>query len=156
VWLCSGQSNMVLPVSRSLSASREIAGSANDRIRAVTIPLASGATPLDTFPSPLDWKAADPASTGSFSAAGYYFARELQKTVNVPMGLVVSAWGGSKIQPWMSAQALRALGGNGELLDLLETYPTDPASAAERFGVAWRKWWTSAAGGRSAGDPWDP
>src|SRR5262249_8011113 len=65
VWLCSGQSNMVLPVSRSLSASREIAGSANDRIRAVTIPLASGATPLDTFPSPLDWKAADPASTGS-------------------------------------------------------------------------------------------
>jgi sialate O-acetylesterase len=154
VWLCSGQSNMVLPVSRSLNAAREIASSANDRIRAVTIALTSSATPLDSFASPLEWKTADPASTGSFSAAGYYFARELQKTVRVPMGLVVSAWGGSKIQPWISAQALRALGGNDELLDLLGIYPTDPASAAQRFGALWRKWWATAAA--APGDPWDP
>lgn len=153
VWLCSGQSNMALPVSRSLGASVEIANSANDRIRAVTIPMKSAATPLETFEAPLEWKVAGPAATGTFSAACYYFARELQKTVPVPMGLVVSAWGGSKIQPWMSAKALRQLGEGGPLLDVLDVYRTDPAAAAERFGDVWQDWWKRRAGADAA-DPW--
>ena len=156
VWLCSGQSNMEWPVSRSLSAQVEIAGSANDRIRALTIARASSPTPLDAFAPPLEWKRADPASTGSFSAVCYYFARELQKTVPVPMGLVISSWGGSRIQPWMSTQALRALGGNDALLGVLEGYPTDPASAAQRFGTIWQEWWKNAARDPASGDPWSP
>ena len=153
VWLCSGQSNMVLPVSRSLSPNVEIANSANDRIRAVTIPMKADATPLDTFEAPLEWKVAGPATTGTFSAACYYFARELQKTVRVPMGLVVSAWGGSKIQPWMSAKALRQLGEGGPLLDVLAVYRTDPAAAAAQFGDFWKDWWKARAGANAA-DPW--
>jgi sialate O-acetylesterase len=156
VWLCSGQSNMALTVSRSSNGPFEIAGSANDRIRAVTLPLASSPTPLDTFPAPLEWKRAEPASTGSFSAACYYFARELQKTVGVPMGLVVSAWGGSKIQPWMSARALRALGGYDTLLDVLDVYPGDPAAAALRFGTLWQDWWKGAVRDPARADPWSP
>jgi sialate O-acetylesterase len=156
VWLCSGQSNMAQTVSRSLSAPVEIAGSANDRIRALTVPQASSPTPLEAFAAPLEWKRADPAHTGGFSAVCYYFARELQKSVAVPMGLVVSAWGGSKIQPWMSARALRAVGGEDRLLEVLDAYPRDPASAAQRFGAIWRDWWKGAAPGPAAADPWDP
>jgi sialate O-acetylesterase len=154
VWLCSGQSNMEQQVSRSLSAQVEIAGSANERIRALTIARASSPTPLDAFPAPLEWKRADPATTGSFSAVCYYFARELQKSVPVAMGLVVSAWGGSRIQPWMSAPALRALGGDERLLDILEAYAKDPAAGAQRFGALWQEWWKRAV--PAQGDPWNP
>jgi sialate O-acetylesterase len=156
VWLCSGQSNMALPVSRSLSASLEIANSANDGIRALTVPLASSPRPLDTLATPVEWKVAGPATTGAFSAACYYFARELQKTVGVPMGLVVSAWGGSKIQPWISAPALRAIGGSDTLLDILDASLQDPASAARRFGALWQDWWKIVARGPARADPWDP
>ena len=156
VWLCSGQSNMALAVSRSLGASQETARSQNDLIRAVTVPMVASPTPLDTFAAPLEWKVAGPATTGSFSAACYYFARELQKTVPVPMGLVVSAWGGSKIQPWIGAKALRALGGNDALLDILDEYPKDPAAAAARFGRVWQEWWKGRLHGPQAADPWRP
>lgn len=156
VWLCSGQSNMVLPVSRSLNPALETAGSANDRIRVLTLPQASSPRPLDGFASALEWKVAGPASTGEFSAACYYFARELQRTVDVPMGLVVAAWGGSKIQPWIGAETLRAIGGNDVLLDILDDQLRDPASAALRFGALWQDWWRDAARGTTRGDPWDP
>jgi sialate O-acetylesterase len=153
VWLCSGQSNMAWPVSRTLSANVEIGNSANDLIRAVTVPQKADPMPADTFAAPLEWKVAGPSTTGGFSAACYYFARELQKTVRVPMGLVISAWGGSKIQPWLSAKALRALGQDRPLLDVLDAYRTDPAAGAARFGLLWQDWWTAGAG-RDAVNPW--
>jgi sialate O-acetylesterase len=156
VWLCSGQSNMALTVSRSLSSQREIAGSANDRIRALTVANDSSPTALDAFVRPVEWKLADPANTGGFSAVCYYFARELQQTAKVPMGMVVSAWGGSKINPWLSLPALRALGGNDALLDVLAEYPKSPSAAAARFGTVWREWWKGASSDAAVGDPWDP
>ena len=64
-------------------------------------------------------KSRDPSTTEHFSAVCYYFARELQKTVNVPMGLINSSWGGTRIETWLSAGALRTLGGNDAGLDLL-------------------------------------
>ena len=112
VWLCSGQSNMVLQVHRSLDSRSEIANSANDAIRMLTVPETSSPRPLDQFMQPVTWKVTSPATVPDFSAACFYFARELRKTVDVPMGLVVSAWGGSRIETWMSEAALRAAGGN--------------------------------------------
>jgi sialate O-acetylesterase len=156
VWLCSGQSNMALTVTRSLGSAAEIASSANDLIRALTIPLAANPLPLESFAAPLEWRVAGPASTGGFSATCYYFARELQKTVHVPMGLVVSAWGGSKIQPWMSAQALRAQGDSDALLSILADYPLDPAKAALRFGAIWQDWWKSRVTNPAQAEPWNP
>jgi sialate O-acetylesterase len=154
VWLCSGQSNMALPVSRSLGAAQEVARSQNDLIRAVTIPLAASPTPLETFAAPLSWKVAGPATTGGFSAACYYFARDLQGSVRVPMGLVVSAWGGSKIEPWIAGPTLRKLGGNDVLLDILAEHPRDPAAAARKFGGVWQEWWKGRAGGAEWAEPW--
>jgi sialate O-acetylesterase len=154
VFLCSGQSNMELPVRASLRADAEIAQSANDRIRLFTVAHAASATPLSDFTEPASWAAAGPDTVGSFSAACYYFARELQHAVDVPIGLIHASWGGSAIAPWISAQGLRAAGGFDQYLDLLSLYAHDRHSAYARMGALWEAWWRSAA--PNAGEPWAP
>ena len=96
---------------------------------------------------------AGPATTQDFSAVCYYFARELQKTVNVPQGLINSSWGGTRIETWLSAQALRQLGGNDAMLDLLGAYAADPAVGAARWGRDWQQWW-SAQPATAGVQPW--
>ena len=86
VWLCSGQSNMEWAVRNALNADAEVAHSANDAIRHVTIPRVASVAPRADFDAPLEWQVAGPSTTQHFSAVCYYFARELQKTVNVPHG----------------------------------------------------------------------
>ena len=75
---------------------------------------ASAVTPQAQFHGPVRWQPATPDSVRDFSAACFYFARELQKTVDVPMGLVQAAWGGSRIEAWTRAAALRAGGGRDD------------------------------------------
>ncbi len=135
VWLCSGQSNMELPVSGTLDAAREIAGSANPLIRVLTVSHATSPTPLEEFPLPVAWQAAEPNVIRDFSAACYYFARELQKSVPVPMGLIHSSFGGSSIESWFSEAGLRALGGFDERLDLLRLYARDANAGNQRFAA---------------------
>jgi sialate O-acetylesterase len=152
VWLCSGQSNMELPVSRTLDAAREISASADDSIRVLTVAHASSPVPLAEFPVPVAWRAARPDSIAEFSAACYYFARELRKSVPVPMGLVHSSFGGSSIEPWLSAAGLHALGGFDQSLDLLQTYARDPAEGNQRLAEVWKSWWRARAPAGST--PW--
>ncbi|HMN46172.1 MAG TPA: sialate O-acetylesterase [Povalibacter sp.] len=154
VWLCSGQSNMVLPVHRALDSRSEIANSANDRIRLLTIPLASDVTPQDEFIRGGEWQVAGPATVPEFSAACLYFARELQKSVDVPFGLIASAWGGSRIEAWMSAPALRAAGGYDAMLDAVELRRSDPAAATRRWASIWESWWHNQPATRGQRDPW--
>lgn len=166
VWLCSGQSNMVLPVHRALDARAEIAGSADDRIRMLTIAETGSAVPLDRFAAPVLWKAAGPQTVADFSATCFYFARELKKTIDVPQGLIVAAWGGSRIQAWTSSEALARHGGYETELAVLRTWARDPAQALADWGRLWTRWWQAqpqvspgerpwqAAAGSDAG--WEP
>ena len=152
VWLCSGQSNMELPVAKSADAAREIAASANDQIRVLTVAHSASPTPLEHFQGPVSWAAAAPDTIRDFSAACFYFARDLQKSVHVPMGLIHSSWAGSRIEPWMSDAALRDVGGYGTSLDLLKIYAGDPRAGNERLGEIWESWWRSHAPAGST--PW--
>lgn len=154
VWLCSGQSNMVWTVRASLNSRAEIAASANDGIRQVTIPMASSTAPRAGFEKPLEWKVAGPDTTGDFSATCYFFAREIARSQPVAQGLVVSAWGGSKIQPWMSEAAIRSLGGYDTALAVLEQYRGDPAVAAQRWGEVWQRWWLDQERVTQGKQPW--
>jgi sialate O-acetylesterase len=155
VWLCSGQSNMEWPVRMTLDAGSEIALSANDRIRQVTIARVTSAAARDDFDAPLEWKTAGPATTAHFSATCYYFVRELQKTVNVPQGIISSNWGGSRIEPWMSEAALSPLPGYEASLKLLGEYRTDLPLAFAHWGEAWQKWWTQQPATKGT-RPWMP
>ena len=153
VWLCSGQSNMEWPVRQTHDAWNEAALSANARIRHVTIPRVTAAAPRAGFDLPLQWKPAAPGNTEHFSAVCYYFARELQKFVDVPQGLIASSVGGSRIEPWMSDGALRQQKGFLPSLDLLREYHDNRPLAFRHWGEAWQTWWR-AQPATSGSQPW--
>ncbi len=98
VWVCSGQSNMAWPVSRSDNAQAEIAAAKRPRIRLFKVP-----TVLSGFPNKdlnATWTRCAPETLPNFSAVAYFFGRKLNKELNVPVGLIDSSWGGSRIEPW--------------------------------------------------------
>jgi sialate O-acetylesterase len=154
VWLCSGQSNMVLQVHRALDARAEIANSANDSIRMLTVPLSSSAVPRYDFAEPVKWLKASPETVPEFSALCLFMARELQKKDKVPMGLIAAAWGGSKIESWISIPTLRAIGGHESRLQALALSDKDPAAAAAQWGSIWEAWWREQTKDRPGTEPW--
>jgi sialate O-acetylesterase len=101
VWLASGQSNMEWEVASSNDASAEIANAHDTLIRQFKIPISWSNTPESELTGGM-WTVADPAHVGRFTAVGYFFARELRKSVPVPIGIINSTWGGSAIETWMS------------------------------------------------------
>jgi len=100
VWLCSGQSNMEWPVHWSGNYDAERAAADQPTIRMITLPRKMATRPqIDVV---AHWKVCTPDTVGAFSATAYFFGRELQRALNVPVGLVHSSWGGTRIEPWIS------------------------------------------------------
>ena len=98
VWLCSGQSNMEMAVASCINAQEEIAAANHPQIRHIQVPKLTASVPAKDFPG--QWQVCSPETAGGFTACGYFMARELQKKLNVPVGLVHSSWGGTRIEPW--------------------------------------------------------
>jgi sialate O-acetylesterase len=154
VWLCSGQSNMELTVARSRNGEFAVMRSANDRMRLLTVPHVDRVEPTQDLPAGAAWQVAGPQTVRNFSAACYLFARELQQSVQVPMGLINASWGGSAAEAWVSETGLRAAGGFDERVDLLKLYVRDDNDANQRLGRMWEDWWRAHA---AAGvEPWKP
>ncbi|PAY18256.1 9-O-acetylesterase [Rhodopirellula sp. SM50] len=98
VWLCSGQSNMEWSVAASANAKAEIAAATYPMIRHIKIPRKPSTTPLDDVSAP--WQVCSPQTAGGFTACGYFMARRLHQELEVPIGLVNSSWGGTRVEPW--------------------------------------------------------
>ncbi|MBY0461319.1 MAG: hypothetical protein K2V38_28715, partial [Gemmataceae bacterium] len=96
VWFCSGQSNMALGVVKTLNADKEIAAADFPKIRLFTAPTRESKEPTDDVAA--DWLVCSPKTVSYFSAAAYYFGRELHQKLGVPVGLVVSAVNGTRIE----------------------------------------------------------
>lgn len=107
VWVCSGQSNMAWPVSRSSNAAEEIAAADWPQIRLFHIPRVPAGSPQSDVEA--DWKACSPETVPGFSAVGYFFGRELHQELDVPVGLIESAWGGTRIEPWTPVAGFRSV-----------------------------------------------
>jgi sialate O-acetylesterase len=109
VWVCSGQSNMELPMERVKEKYPEIiAHSENTAIRQFKVPQKYDFnTPHDNLPG-AKWESASPETILSFSAVAYFFARELNEHYHVPVGLITAAVGGTPDEAWLSAEALRS------------------------------------------------
>ncbi|MAX23870.1 MAG: sialate O-acetylesterase [Phycisphaeraceae bacterium] len=110
VWICSGQSNMAMPMRGLLNqpvkgSNEAVARSENPNIRLFTVGRNSDLKPLDDFKG--KWKHCLPGNVADFSAVGYFFGDLLNETLDVPVGLICTSWGGSKIEAWMSADVLR-------------------------------------------------
>lgn len=100
VWVCAGQSNMEWSANRGVKdALAELPTAKNDLIRFFKMPkLTADAPQTDTKGS---WVLCDSASLRTFSAVGYFFGKKIQQTLNVPIGLIDVAWGGSYIDSWL-------------------------------------------------------
>jgi len=106
VWICSGQSNMGWTVLKSDNQEAEIAAADYPRIRLFQVPLKMSEKPLKDIEEG-EWKECSPVSIPDFSAVAYYFGRELHKELNVPVGLIQTAWGGTVAETWISAQTIK-------------------------------------------------
>ncbi len=105
VWIASGQSNMEWTVANSANAANEIRSADDPRIRHFKTPRSWAYEPESTLAGGA-WRQADSSHVGQFSAVGYYFARALRTAVDVPVGILNTSWGGSRIEAWLEPDAL--------------------------------------------------
>ena len=118
VWLCSGQSNMEFSVSLAKDGDKECASAGFPGIRFFTVPQRIAETPQECMAAD-PWKVCTPESVSGFSAAGYFFGRELHRKLGIPVGLIHASWGGTVAEAWTSRVALLK---NAELADLVARY----------------------------------
>jgi sialate O-acetylesterase len=107
VWLASGQSNMEWPVSLSADAQKNTAQSRNPLIRLFTVPKATHDQPQKDLKGG-NWVECGPSTVPGFSAVAYFFGREIQKALQVPVGLINDSWGGTRAEAWTSRAVLEA------------------------------------------------
>ena len=108
VWLCSGQSNMELPIRRTLDLYRDEAKTINNpHIRLFRMPnnYAFGCFQVDYKGG--EWKDASPANIMEFSATAYFFAKDLCDKYNIPIGLISTGIGGSLVEAWISGETIK-------------------------------------------------
>ncbi|MFM9947147.1 MAG: sialate O-acetylesterase [Saprospiraceae bacterium] len=105
IWVCSGQSNMEWALRDANNAEMEIAAANDPMIRHFQVERTASMLPLDTLKSG-SWNVCSPETAGDFTAVGYFFAKHLREKTGVPIGLLHSSWGGSRIEPWMDAATL--------------------------------------------------
>lgn len=130
VWVCSGQSNMEMPVEgfgyQPVSGTNEVLMQAkNPNIRLFTVKKTLSAVPLDTCVG--KWREANAESVRKFSAVGYFYAKILQQQLGVPVGMICSSYGGSRIESWMSQKAMEKF---------LVSKKSSSSSASEQKGTS--------------------
>ncbi|HZZ20262.1 MAG TPA: sialate O-acetylesterase [Opitutaceae bacterium] len=110
VWLCGGQSNMEFKVDDGgftyhVNNSREeLAAASYPMIRQIEIQRAVSTAPV-SVPVTKGWKVASPDTVGVFTAVGYFFARDIHRATGVPIGIILSCWGGTAVESWMDDAA---------------------------------------------------
>ena len=126
VWLCSGQSNMEMGIGAARDGEKEIAEANYPGIRLLLV--AKKWDPMPQTNIDGEWKVCSPKTVGEggwsgFSAAGYYFGRELNKKLGVTIGLIDASWGGTRIEPWTPPEgfaAVPSLAGDYDLVQLAD------------------------------------
>lgn len=105
VWLCSGQSNMEMPLKgwgTITGADEAVSAASHPTMRFFTVKKATSFVPVDTCSG--QWVACTPESVKDFSATGYFFGLELFTRLNIPVGLIHSSWGGTAAEAWTSSE----------------------------------------------------
>jgi sialate O-acetylesterase len=124
VWICSGQSNMEWRLSGTTNAKEEIAASDYPLVRLFDVP---GHT---TSPKPQEegrgnWQVCSQKTSGGFSAVGYFFGRRLHKELDVPVGLIGSNWGGTRIEPWTTLEGFESVPELSKIAEQVKNYKAD-------------------------------
>lgn len=128
VWFCSGQSNMEMPIEgwgHVNNFQEEIAQSDHPAIRVFTVEKARSFQPQSELKG--DWKVSKPQNAGDFSATAYFFGRKLNQELGIPVGLIISTWGGTNIQTWIS-------------WDTIQTHPDYKGQTPDDFARTVKDW----------------
>lgn len=108
VWLCSGQSNMELPVRRVTDMfAEEIAAYNNDKIRHIIVPKTYNFHAPQADMPRAAWKPLTQENVMDFSALAYFFAKAAYEKTGIPVGLINSSWGGTPVEAWISEEGLK-------------------------------------------------
>src|SRR5262245_25156235 len=156
VWVCSGQSNMEwsLRATPKGGGPEAIKTSANPNLRLFTVPKFAQPAPQAGFnpKPPTDkfsrWLLCDPDNSPGFSAVAYYFGRDLQNALNVPVGLIHTSWGGTPAQAWTSKEAIAAEPELKYYLDQL-----DPEKQQKAYEQAVTRWKAAVEEAKNQGKP---
>ena len=133
-----------------------IVNSKNDRIRFFTVKQNTSLKPLDNVKG--RWEKAAPSTSGSFSAVGYFFAQQLEKVLDVPIGIVVTAWGSSTAEAWSDDKTLNDLGITipNEIAEMPQKTPTVLYNAMMHpligYGIKGVLWYQGEANRRNANE----
>ena len=129
VWVCSGQSNMEWSVKASNNPGEEISNAKFPAIRLFHVPKKASSFPESDCNA--SWKECSPENIPNFSAVAYYFGRHLHNELKVPIGLIGSAWGGTRIEPWTPVSGFDAVPSLRGVADKVRRY-TDLDQVVDR------------------------
>ncbi|WP_043585029.1 sialate O-acetylesterase [Geminisphaera colitermitum] len=153
VWLASGQSNMEWRVSNTDAGKFEMAFANNPLIRHYGTKKKVSSTPLATAEG--KWERTTPETVGSFTAVGYYFAADLYRALGVPVGIINSSWGGTRIEAWMDAASADKTKGPAfaEIHTRWDKTLADYPAAKTRYEQSVKKWEAARDAAKAAGKP---
>jgi sialate O-acetylesterase len=129
VWVCSGQSNMEFKVSTTKNAEAEIAAANNPDIRLFTVKKRIAQLPQEKLEEG-EWSVCTPQSIPGFSAVAWFFGRNLNEKLKVPIGLIHTSWGGTVAETWTSGETISADADFAELLQKLKALDMSTAKVA--------------------------
>lgn len=154
VWVCSGQSNMQMAVGGVLDAENVIAAADCPTIRLFTAPRI--VSPRPTSDIVADWQACTPQTVKGFSAVGYFFARNIQKELNVPIGLISTNWGGTRIEPWTPAPAFAEVPALKDIAAQVQDVNQEQNKGLAPLVPAFEAWAKAARAAEAKGQPVPP
>ena len=126
VWICSGQSNMEWSILQSKDAQLEIEASEDPWLRHIKVNRATATEGQFTFEGA--WELSSPKVAGNWTAVGTHFGRKLRRELGVPVGLINTTWGGTRIEPWCDPSALAQKPAFAELVESRRADPQAPGA----------------------------
>ncbi|MEZ6056891.1 MAG: sialate O-acetylesterase [Planctomycetaceae bacterium] len=157
VWICSGQSNMEWGLNSSLNGKDEVAAADHPTIRLFNVPgHPTSPLPNTRITGQAAWQVCSPGSAGGFSAVGYFFGRRLNQETGVPIGLIGSNWGGTRIEPWTPPVGFRNVPELASISKQVDQFdPTQPAGKETwaKHADAVAKWEAAKKAAEAAGTP---
>jgi sialate O-acetylesterase len=138
VWICSGQSNMQWSVAATKDADLEITTANYPRIRLISVPQVGTQEPQKDFRG--RWQVCRPNTVAGFSAVGYLFGRRLYQALDVPIGLINDAWGGSACEAWIRRDVLAADPRYAPMLKRWERIESDLPRAKSEYETKMAEW----------------
>jgi sialate O-acetylesterase len=151
VWVCSGQSNMQWTVKNSNNPEEEIKNANYPGIRLFSVTRTVSEVPLSECEG--TWTVCTPESIPEFSAVGYFFGRRLHQTLNVPVGLINSSWGGTPAESWTSMPKLQSNPDFQPMLDRWKEIVANFPQAQAEYEKALAEWQTKADEAKANNQP---